>query len=137
MDHHPLAASLLSRPSFDVVAWVDPVCDAGFPCDSDEALVVLCPVLGPSATMILHRLARYASAGPTTLGARRVRLDVRAVDELVHQPRRRRRSPDSPGSGSPRSARPRWPCARTFRRCPSGGCASLPEYLRDDPTLAA
>ena len=88
MDHHPLAASLLSRPSFDVIAWVDPVCDAGFPCDSDEALVVLCPVLGPSATMILHRLARYASAGPTTLGARRVRLDVRAFHERVDQPRR-------------------------------------------------
>ena len=38
----------------------------GIPADSDEALVLLCPVLGPSATLVLHRLARYASAGPTT-----------------------------------------------------------------------
>ena len=66
MDHHPLAASLLSRPSFEVVAWIDPVCDGGLPADSDEALVILCPVLGPSATLILHRLSRYASSGPTT-----------------------------------------------------------------------
>jgi hypothetical protein len=25
----------------------------------------MCPVLGPSATIVLHRLARYASSGPT------------------------------------------------------------------------
>ena len=66
MDHHSLAVSLLSRPSFDVVAWIDPICDGGLPADSDEALVLLCPVLGPSATLMLHRLARYAVAGPTT-----------------------------------------------------------------------
>jgi hypothetical protein len=66
MDHHSLAVSLLTRPSFDVVAWIDPVCDGGLPADSDEALVLLCPVLGPSATLILHRLARYAVVGPTT-----------------------------------------------------------------------
>ena len=66
MDHHQLAASLLARPEFDVIAWIDPVCDRGIPTDSDEALVVLCPVLGPSATIVLHRLARYAATGPTT-----------------------------------------------------------------------
>ena len=66
MDHHSLAVALLSRPSFDVVAWIDPGCDGGLPADSDEALVLLCPVLGPSATLMLHRLARYAVAGPTT-----------------------------------------------------------------------
>ena len=66
MDHHQLAASLLSNPTFDVIAWADPVCDHGLPTDSDEALVILCPVLGPSATLMLHRLARYASTGTTT-----------------------------------------------------------------------
>lgn len=65
MDHNTLAVELLSRPSFEVTAWVDPVFDGGLPTDSDEALVLLCPVLGPSATLILHRLARYATAGPT------------------------------------------------------------------------
>ena len=65
MDHHQLATSLLSRPTFDVVAWIDPVCADGLPSDSDEALVILCPVLGPSATLVLHRLSRYATAGPT------------------------------------------------------------------------
>ena len=68
MDHHSLAVSLLSRPSFDVVAWIDPVCDGGLPADSDEALVLLCPVLGPSATLMLHRLARYAAHGEEPIG---------------------------------------------------------------------
>ena len=66
MDHHLLATALLSRPTFDVVAWIDPVCANGVPSDSDEALVILCPVLGPSATLVLHRLSRYATAGPTS-----------------------------------------------------------------------
>lgn len=39
MDHHQLAAALLARPEFDVIAWIDPVCDGGIPTDSDEALV--------------------------------------------------------------------------------------------------
>ena len=53
------------RRPVDVVAWIDPVCANGVPSDSDEALVILCPVLGPSATLVLHRLSRYATAGPT------------------------------------------------------------------------
>lgn len=39
MDHHKLAADLLRRPSFEVVAWVDPRCGGGLPTDSDEALI--------------------------------------------------------------------------------------------------
>lgn len=66
MNHHQLAAALLTQPTFKVTAMVDPVCADGLPTDSDEALVVLCPVLGPSATLMLHRLARYASTGATT-----------------------------------------------------------------------
>ena len=83
MDHHKLAAELLSGPPFDVIAWDAPACSSGLLTDSDEALVLLCPVLGPSATIILHRLARYASQGPTvwepgpfaaTFGLSKVRL---------------------------------------------------------------
>ena len=82
MDHHQLATSLLSRPTFDVVAWIDPVCANGVPSDSDEALVILCPVLGPSATLVLHRLSRYATAGPTVVGTGSLRSDIRHVEEL-------------------------------------------------------
>lgn len=136
MDHHPLAASLLSRPSFDVIAWVGPVCDAGFPCDSDEALVVLCPVLGPSATMILHRLARYASAGPTswepavfasTFGLSTnasTSLAVKAISRLAR-------------FGFARIGSSSLAVRTHVPSLPQRWVASLPEYLRDDPTLAA
>lgn len=53
MDHHQLAASLLARPEFDVIAWIDPVCDRGIPTDSDEALVT-----GRDAMFDLHECAR-------------------------------------------------------------------------------
>jgi hypothetical protein len=66
MDHQSLALALFTRPSFEVVAWTDPVCDGGLPADSDEALILLCPALGPSATLMIHRLSRYAGVGPTT-----------------------------------------------------------------------
>ena len=66
MDHLQLAASLLARSEFEVIAWRDPICDDGIPADSDDALVLLCPVIGPSGTIMLHRLARYASAAATT-----------------------------------------------------------------------
>ena len=39
MDHHQLAVSLLSNPTFESIAWRDPLCDHGLPTDSDEALV--------------------------------------------------------------------------------------------------
>jgi hypothetical protein len=136
MDHHPLAASLLSRPSFDVIAWVDPVCDAGFPCDSDEALVVLCPVLGPSATMILHRLARYASAGPTSwepaVFASTFGLSTNASTSLaVKAIARLARFGFARIGSSSLAVRTHVPSL------PQRWVASLPEYLRDDPTLAA
>src|SRR5687768_14306946 len=66
MDYLHEAVALLARPEFDVVAWRDPLCDDGIPADSDEALVILCPRLGPSATLMLHRLARCASSTETT-----------------------------------------------------------------------
>ena len=39
MDHRKLATDLLSRPSFEVVAWDDPLSVNGLPADSDEALI--------------------------------------------------------------------------------------------------
>ncbi len=65
MNHHLLATQLLALPEFRVIAWIDTGFEAGIAADSDDALVVLCPILGPSATLILHRLSRYASGGPT------------------------------------------------------------------------
>lgn len=136
MDHHQLAVSLLSQPSFDVIAWEDELCADGLPTDSDDALVVLCPVLGPSATIMLHRLSRYASSGttnwdpvvfaatfglsrnvPTGLAAKAVaRLSrfgfVRILSSMLAV---RTRTPPLPQ---------RW-------------LASLPDYLREEPWLAA
>ena len=136
MDHHQLAASLLARPSFEVVAWVDPVCDGGICADSDEALVVLCPVLGPSATMMLHRLARYASAGPTswepgvfaaTFGLSKNSATGLATKALARLARFGFATIGTTGL----AVRTRVP------PLPQRWLASLPEYLRDDPTLAA
>lgn len=137
MDHHPLAASLLSRPSFDVIAWVDPVCDSGFPCDSDKALVVLCPVLGPSALVVLHRLARYASSGPTswqpdvfasTFG---LSTSLTATGLAVKAVARLARFGFVRIGDSVLEVRTRVPAL------PQRWIASLPKYLRDDPTIAA
>jgi hypothetical protein len=136
VDHHPLAASLLSRPSFDVVAWVDPVCDGGLPADSDEALVILCPVLGPSATLILHRLARYASSGPTTwepgVFAATFGLSTKSATGLATKAIARLARFGFATIGSSALA------IRTHvPPLPQRWVAALPDYLRDDPSLAA
>lgn len=44
--------------------WNDPAVTTGIPADSDDALVWLTPILGPTATLILHRLARYLTNAP-------------------------------------------------------------------------
>lgn len=130
---HQLAAELLSRPSFEVIAWVDPVCDGGLPTDSDEALVLLCPVLGPSATMILHRLSRYAGDGPTvwepepfaaTFGLSKRALAPKALSRL--------------GRFGFALIGPRRLAVRTsLPPMPREWLAQLPEYLRNDLPLAA
>jgi hypothetical protein len=133
MDHHKLAVSLLSRPSFAVFAWVDPLSEAGLPTDSDEALVLLCPVLGPSATMILHRLSRYATAGPTmwepepfaaTFGLSSSTLAPKALSRLG-------RFGFSIIGPDRLTVRTRVP------HIPRHWLAQLPDYLRDDLPLAA
>jgi hypothetical protein len=136
MDHHQLAASLLSNPTFDVIAWVDPVCDHGLPTDSDEALVILCPVLGPSATLMLHRLARYASTGKTTwepsVFAATFGLSKNAPTGLAAKAVSRMARFGFANIGSTTLA------VRTHvPQLPQRFLASLPDYLRDDPALAA
>jgi hypothetical protein len=136
MDHHQLAASLLSNPTFDAIAWVDPVCDHGLGTDSDEALVILCPVLGPSATLMLHRLARYASTGTTTwepsVFAATFGLSKNAPTGLAAKAVSRMARFGFANIGSTTLA------VRTHvPRLPQRFLASLPDYLRDDPALAA
>jgi hypothetical protein len=136
MDHHQLAVSLLSRPSFEVIAWNDPVCDNGLTTDSDEALVILCPVLGPSATIVLHRLARYASTGPTTwdpgVFAATFGLSKNAPTGLAAKTVARLARFGFAAVGSATLA------VRThIPPLPQRWLAALPDYLRDDPALAA
>ena len=136
MDHHKLAADLLSRPSFEVVAWVDPRCDGGLPTDSDEALTLLCPVLGPSATIILHRLARYASVGPTEWEpepfAATFGLSKNAPSGLAAKAVARLARFGFATVGSTTLA------VRTHvPPLPQRWLTALPDYLRDDPARAA
>ena len=79
--------------TISTTVWDDPLAAGGLDADSDDALVYLTPILGPTATLLLHRLARYltgeltaqtwtiselaASLGvmPSTLTATLARLD--------------------------------------------------------------
>jgi hypothetical protein len=136
MDHHQLASSLLSPPSFDVIAWIDPVCAHGTPSDTDEALVMLCPVLGPSATLVLHRLSRYATAGPTSwepsVFAATFGLSANAATGLaVKALTRLARFGFATIGSSTLSVRTHVP------PLPQRWLAAMPEYLRDRPTAAA
>jgi hypothetical protein len=119
-----------------VIAWIDPVCDHGLPTDSDEALVILCPVLGPSATIVLHRLARYASTGTTTweptVFAATFGLSKNAPTGLAAKAVSRMARFGFANIGSTTLA------VRTHvPQLPQRFLASLPDYLRDDPALAA
>ncbi|MCU1394906.1 MAG: hypothetical protein JWM34_3334 [Ilumatobacteraceae bacterium] len=136
MDHHHLASSLLSRPLFDVIAWNDPVCAHGTPSDTDEALVMLCPVLGPSATLVLHRLSRYAAAGPTSwepsVFAATFGLSANAATGLaVKALTRLARFGFATIGSSTLSVRTHVP------PLPQRWLAAMPDYLRVHPTAAA
>lgn len=51
-----------------VIAWNDPVVErspGAMRADSDDALKWYGACLGPAGTLIMHRLARYATDGPT------------------------------------------------------------------------
>lgn len=55
---------LVTAQSIRFVPWQDPMVTEGIDASSDEALVWLTPMLGPTAVLILHRLARYLTAAP-------------------------------------------------------------------------
>ncbi|MGD9794575.1 MAG: hypothetical protein AB7V43_13945 [Acidimicrobiia bacterium] len=58
------ARRLLGQPQFTVRPLRDDLVEThGWPSASDATLAFLCPILGPSATLILHRLGGYASEG--------------------------------------------------------------------------
>ena len=132
MDHLQLAASLLSRPSFDVVAWVDPVCDAVSRPTPTRRSSSSARCSGRRRRSMLHRLARYAVGRTDDVGAERVRRDVRAVDERRHRlaakaiARLARFGFATIGS-SALAVRTHVP------PLPQRWLASLPEYLRDRP----
>ena len=54
-----------SDMTINVTVWDDPLAAGGLEADSDDALVYLTPILGPTATLLLHRLARYLSGEAT------------------------------------------------------------------------
>jgi hypothetical protein len=61
------ARRLLEQPAFTIRPLHDSLVEAhGWPTASNDTLAFLCPILGPSATMILHRLGGYASAGESS-----------------------------------------------------------------------
>lgn len=74
---------------FTVIAWRDPVVEeapGSITTWSDEALIWWTPSVGPTSMLMAHRLAAYATQGPTTwtatdlaatfgMGTSRTRLD--------------------------------------------------------------
>lgn len=58
------ARQLLGQPHFTVRPLRDELVERhGWPAASDATLAFLTPILGPSATLILHRLGGYAAEG--------------------------------------------------------------------------
>lgn len=61
-----LADTSHTTPAADLIhieRWNDPFTVARFDADADEALMFLTPVLGPTSTLVLHRLARALKSG--------------------------------------------------------------------------
>ena len=65
MDHH--LTNMLTGGELVITAWHDPLAARGFPADSDDTLVYLTPILGPSAALLLHRMARYLTGEGITV----------------------------------------------------------------------
>ncbi|MDP1793668.1 MAG: hypothetical protein Q8K63_05975 [Acidimicrobiales bacterium] len=58
------ARRLMTQPRFTVRPLRDDLVERhGWPTASDATLAFLCPILGPSATIVLHRLGGYAAQG--------------------------------------------------------------------------
>ena len=64
MDVMHQAQELFRLPTFEVAAWFDPIAArSGIASDSDEALLYVMPVIGPTGSAMLHRCSRYVSDG--------------------------------------------------------------------------
>jgi hypothetical protein len=50
-----------------ISVWHDPLAADGLKSDSDDALVYLTPILGPTSTLLLHRLARCLTTNSATV----------------------------------------------------------------------
>ena len=57
--------TLIDSGTITIVAWDDPLAADGFDADTDDTLTYLTPILGPSAVVVLHRIARYLNSGAT------------------------------------------------------------------------
>ena len=66
----------INSGSLAFTAWHDPLADTGFPTHSDETLIYLTPILGPSGVIVLHRIAWYHASG--------IALWVVAGEALMH-----------------------------------------------------
>ena len=64
------ASVLLSFESFEVTPWRDPVVEAaGWRADTDEMLVYAQAILGPTASTLWWRTARYVADGSSVIFA--------------------------------------------------------------------
>ena len=61
------ARRLLARETFTVKALPDPLVETyGWPATSDQTMLYLLPIIGPTCLCILHRLSAYATNEETT-----------------------------------------------------------------------
>jgi hypothetical protein len=61
-------------PNVHLAVWHDPLAAHGLRSDSDDALIYLPPFLGPTSTLVLHRLSRCLTTGTRV---------VWSIDELA------------------------------------------------------
>lgn len=64
MDNH--LTQMLNGSELAIAPWHDPLAARGFPAVSDDTLVYLTPILGPSAVLALYRMSRYLTADGAT-----------------------------------------------------------------------
>lgn len=59
--HHPTVG--MADDFLHVEVWSDPLDADGIGADTDDALMFLTPFLGPTSTLLLHRLTRALNTG--------------------------------------------------------------------------
>ena len=50
-------------PTLQLAVWDDPLAANGLQSDTDDALIYLPPFLGPTSSLVLHRLSRCLTTG--------------------------------------------------------------------------